>query len=612
MKLNKQFLAMLLLLSLLLALAGPALAAWEGPGVPTIAVQGYYRNLVFNDGVVPAANADELWGLIDENGTVVLAFQYQDLYGITHGYFCATKDDDNRVIIDRNGRELMDCGYWLNWWDDGFGFYEDGSNGMVFYDWDLQPSSAAAVIYHIPELSGLTIDPYGDADGRYFVFRETTIVDGREQSLCGIVDAEGNVIVPAQFAYIYILADENCVAFQTNDRRIFDEAGNELVGPGEYDSLYGHYDSDFDPASSFDVTKDGQKGLLGFDGKLLVPLGDYDEIGSVNPAGYVSASRYEVGDDNELINMESFLFKNGALVKTWTDRVVSTVRNVDNLTFRTLNGANNLGLMDYAGQVLLAPQFTTIDCDALGNLIARGGHYGFDGTCGVFTQEGETILPADYDDIELVEDRYLANRRDVGGLYSADGTPIIPEEYGDLSCMTRFILGSGEDGMRLWNLDGEELVGPWEGIIRQNYIPLDWIEYETKWNGARFLPFLLQVRNGDEWETVKTVELDLQTGKLCYEFPCVAGSVNQNGYYVYQLSDGTSAIGHVDLPQEQEDYDLNGDGELTAADAAVLFAYVSGEPLPAQAPDVNEDGKMGNLDAILLFRKAAGVKAEVR
>jgi hypothetical protein len=51
--------------------------------------------------------------------------------------------------------------------------------------------------------------------------------------------------------------------------------------------------------------------------------------------------------------------------------------------------------------------------------------------------------------------------------------------------------------------------------------------------------------------------------------------------------------------------DLNGDGNVDAADAALLFAAVSGEavPIPDTAQlDVNGDGKINNRDALLLFR----------
>lgn len=54
--------------------------------------------------------------------------------------------------------------------------------------------------------------------------------------------------------------------------------------------------------------------------------------------------------------------------------------------------------------------------------------------------------------------------------------------------------------------------------------------------------------------------------------------------------------------------DVDGDGEVTAADAAALFAVLcdpAAAPGPATA-DLNADGKVNNRDAILLFRRAAG------
>ncbi len=53
--------------------------------------------------------------------------------------------------------------------------------------------------------------------------------------------------------------------------------------------------------------------------------------------------------------------------------------------------------------------------------------------------------------------------------------------------------------------------------------------------------------------------------------------------------------------------DVSGDGKVTAADAAALFAALC-DPTAAKDPavmDLNNDGKVNNRDAILLFRKAA-------
>ena len=56
--------------------------------------------------------------------------------------------------------------------------------------------------------------------------------------------------------------------------------------------------------------------------------------------------------------------------------------------------------------------------------------------------------------------------------------------------------------------------------------------------------------------------------------------------------------------------DLDGDGKLTAADAAALFRFVSGEKDAVSdeaETDVNGDGEVNNRDALLLFRRAAGL-----
>ena len=54
--------------------------------------------------------------------------------------------------------------------------------------------------------------------------------------------------------------------------------------------------------------------------------------------------------------------------------------------------------------------------------------------------------------------------------------------------------------------------------------------------------------------------------------------------------------------------DVNADGSVTRADAALIFARVSGFPVPVTEPtlDVNGDGMINNRDALLAFRMAMG------
>ncbi len=65
------------------------------------------------------------------------------------------------------------------------------------------------------------------------------------------------------------------------------------------------------------------------------------------------------------------------------------------------------------------------------------------------------------------------------------------------------------------------------------------------------------------------------------------------------------------VTDEPAEGDVNGDGTVNAADAAALFARVSGSDAPVNedAMDVNGDGKVNSRDAMLLFRRAAGREA---
>ena len=603
MKLNKQFLAVLLLVSLLLALAGPALAAWQGEGLSYISLSGYYRNLVFDDGLISAQNAEELWGIIDEEGRVVLPFRYTSLYSITHGLFAAETEDGSEVIINSSGEVKLNGG-WVRWWDNGFCVYDNDTYTEHFYTWDLQECGAGTVCFGKPALDAYNLNPYSQiAEGCY------TVSESRNgRSYQGVINEAGQTIVPAEYDYVTAVTDGTKTVFlgtlrSSSTYTLYNEQGRQIRALTGYSSVYGYYDSDTGPASALRLTiwqSDGTElsGLLDLDGNDLVPMGDYDcygvGFGSVNPSGCISAPLNSGG---------SRLYKNGKLVQSWDDMTVTTLSGTDAVVFSSEDGA---GLMEMDGTVLIAPEFGRLWTDKAGNLqAARASDSIFMGyeANGVFTIAGEVIVPADYARVDLELDRYIAEKEDgTTDVYRTDGSLVLSGKMGVYS-YTGFLIGEDENGGEcIWNSEGELLYGPWYGRIRQNYTPLDWIEYETKWNGARFLPFLLQVQEGDGWRTVKTLELDLQTGTLAYEFPYEAYAVNQSGYYAYILDDGSWAIGRVDLPAAPAFPDLNGDGALTADDAGALFAYVSGKPLPAAAPDLDADGKINNRDAILLFR----------
>lgn len=61
-------------------------------------------------------------------------------------------------------------------------------------------------------------------------------------------------------------------------------------------------------------------------------------------------------------------------------------------------------------------------------------------------------------------------------------------------------------------------------------------------------------------------------------------------------------VGHVEITVEGEEYDLDGDGNVSSSDIYLLIRYLSGHEVSFMSdPDINRDGKVNNRDVIALF-----------
>ena len=66
------------------------------------------------------------------------------------------------------------------------------------------------------------------------------------------------------------------------------------------------------------------------------------------------------------------------------------------------------------------------------------------------------------------------------------------------------------------------------------------------------------------------------------------------------------AVAQSTLPTEYAQYDLDGDGTLTAADAQVIYHYILGtadESVTLEAVDLNADGAVNTADVVTLYVK---------
>ena len=599
MKLNKAFLSALLAACLLLTLLSPAaLAIGEELGLTDISLQGYFRNLVFEDGVIAARNAEGLWGLLNEKGETVLPFAYSDLNIIAHGLFTAGKDD-HYSVIDKTGKVLVELGSsgWVRWWDGGFSAWLD--DDPHFFDWEGNEVGFGTMAYGNPAL-----DPYGEvyeaAEGLYSFSGQYTNESGATRYGRGIVDENGKVLVPPQ-SYVDVISDGEQVAIITK-QQMLDRTGAVIPGTEEYDS----FEVDYRDPTVVKAKAGDAVAALDPTGKVLVPLGPWSEIGQKNPDGYISAASYTRGSDGVLTEASSVLYRNGAPVAEWEGWLVSTQADMAPLAYQPA-GEKGYGLMDPEGNSLVEPRYSSFWVDKAGNIQAEKNWTIMAGSNGLFTQAGEPVLPIDFQDVSLDGERYVITTADgLYGLYSTEGEEILPPRYEYLAYDVACYEASDDEGCWLLDRDGNVILGPWPGLIRWNFIPMTgYEEYERRVGHARYLPFLLY-EAGPDSPVVKTVQVDMETGKLAYEMPgMVAYAVNAEGWYAYKVGEEQFAFARVE--QEPALPDLTEDGKTDAADAMALFRSVSA-PEGAEPPaalDLNEDNRVNTRDALLFSRLLA-------
>ena len=104
MKCNRRLLSALLTVLLLLTALLPGAAAaelsasYQKASYYDIATTAYSRMLLFQDGVVAAADQTGKYGLIDVTGAVKVAYQYDELFSTGTGYYIARKGNQMGIL----------------------------------------------------------------------------------------------------------------------------------------------------------------------------------------------------------------------------------------------------------------------------------------------------------------------------------------------------------------------------------------------------------------------------------------------------------------------------------------------------------------------------------
>ena len=501
MRFNRKLLSILLLVALLFSGVLPSAAAaelsasYETASYHDIGTTAYSRMLLFQDGVVAAANAEGKYGLIDIYGAVKVPFQYDYLEATGGGYFVATQGGQ-MGIIDTNGEIVLPLTMKHIGTQNNILRCVDSNYVVTYYTEDMRPASE----HDYEGTASIQVDGY---------YSVTELTNG----------------------YYLAHGNEGGMAILGHDFQ-------PVVPIGQYDtlSLLGSFNGM--PYLSARV-KSGQTCVIDATGKVVVPLGNYFTVGDVNPSGMLAVS-FRSGNSylSQLYDLSA-----GKEVKRWNDREVSTAENFRDLIF-SLDG-ENYGTMDEAGNVIISPQFYRIN--TAGNpdfvLVSK-----FDFSApffywqGLYTADGQQILAPQYEKIEyLGEDNYLVYDGDCYGIADGTGQFVVPLIYKWMTVhSSSFIEAKGDDGTyTVLDLTGREVIPCslerlyiYDDNDNSKYYNL--ANYSSKFlpeDGyeGNILPFRVKTVSGYE-----TYYVDWETGESLGSLPVLASNITSDGRFVYR------------------------------------------------------------------------------
>ena len=185
-------------------------------GQKVLDLSQYIRNYQFtiSDGLIRVCYVK--WGVIDITGKVILPFEFQNIYSISHGIIHVSNDLGKTALYDYSGKFLIE----LDFGSSTIGSDSSGKAWIAYTKdgkWGVIDASGKVMIpFQYQMLNSLS---------DYF----TAMLDGK----WGIINAKGDTVVPFQYDRIGALS-EGLISVVLNDRIGFINLQGELIIPCEF------------------------------------------------------------------------------------------------------------------------------------------------------------------------------------------------------------------------------------------------------------------------------------------------------------------------------------------------------------------------------------------
>lgn len=439
--------------SLFCGCSGKESSSWE-----TVVPYEYDGISVSNQGNFIGVRKNDKGGVYVKNGeTYDLLFspEYDNITWPSNEEYLFLQTGDQIAIYQSNGKKLTDQTFTrVTYSAQNKGFevlLENGYWGFLSEingDWLIKPKYKTLISLYVDDRffvqkENLEYDIIDSQENSTFpsdlrvsgwLYPDLFDVTGEDQSLHGIANLSGEVIVPISYqnisyfqysdtGFLYICKDED------NRRSVFDEEGNALLKNMECDEIK--------PINSayFVVKKDKKSGLMNGDGEWIIPM-EYDDI-------------YFSNDSNVGYVMKDFEFYFATLQgDIYKDVSYSGIRPIkESNGIFSVKKDGKIGLMDENRNIITPFAYDYCDISMYHDLLLlkKDGKYGF------FSPQKQKSLAFAYDYASSFEKGYAKVVKDGKlGIIDSEGNDIVPFEFDPP-------FESGEDNI-IVNLDSSNLI----------------------------------------------------------------------------------------------------------------------------------------------------------
>ncbi|MEX2380200.1 MAG: WG repeat-containing protein, partial [Vicingaceae bacterium] len=369
---------------------------------------------------------DSLWGFIDTEGNLMIEAQYSSVEPFNEGL----------ALVVKNGK---------------LGFINKSADVVIpiIYDDAESFESSLAIVakeddYGIVDRTNKVVLPLKYEyvgkfyDGLAIVANDTAY---------GYVNQSGEVVIPLTLEYAGDFDQGLALVEQDGKKGVINTQGRTVV-PMEYNWLESFQDNGLARAK-----KDSLYGLIDRQAAVVLPF-EYDAIGTFSDGmalvanggqyGYINDSAHWVIDPKfdfrrDALNWGSFdgayakymLKEKFGIIDTVGNRIFPAIfENIGNYNDSSLIAVKRRGKWGFANQeVSLAIPYQFEFAETFVHGVAKVKLNGF---WGLINKEGDWLLEAEYDDIQILDFGYLLKKEDKMGVSFLNLEEAIPLEYDEI------------------------------------------------------------------------------------------------------------------------------------------------------------------------------------